>query len=205
MQDQQALVQQDIKQINQAVESSQQVAMQNQLALSTALVQITSALTQMQARLDSLEKQVQAPARLTPCITEMRNLEYACQEAISQAHKERDRMAARAEDIERSHSRMFKTNQSLASRSEKQAQELADSQSEVARLQQDLQASKEQYNLLKALTDPLLRRAEAAYTERQQRQRGAQLAQPNLGLLSAVQLDDYKIKKLPEPTRKWHN
>lgn len=205
LQDQQAALQQGIESLHQRQDLSQQLAAQNQQDLTTTLRQLTSAMTLMQVRLDSLEKQAQAPARLTPCITEMRNLEYACQEVISQAHKERDRMAARAEDIERSHSRMFKTNQSLASRSEQQAQELADSRSENARLQRDLQTSKEQYNLLKALTDPLLRRAEAANTERQQRERGAQLAQPDLGLLSAVQHEGYKIKKLPEVTRKWPN
>lgn len=205
LQDQQAALQQGIESLHQRQDLSQQLAAQNQQDLSKTLGQLASALSMVQVRLDSLEKQAQTPARLTPCITEMRNLEYACQEVISQAHKERDRMAARAEDIERSHSRMFKTNQSLASRSEQQAQELASKEAENARLQRDLQASKEQYNLLKALTDPLVRQAQAAQAERQQRQRGAQLAQPNLGLLSAVQHDGYKIKKLPEVTRKWHN
>jgi chromosome segregation ATPase len=198
-------VQEGINNINQRVDSSQHLAMQNQLALSTALMQITSALSSMQVRLDSLEKQAQTPARLTPCITEMRNLEEACQQVISRAQKERDEMAARAEDIERSHSRIFRTNRSLASHSEHQAQQLADSRSEVTKLRQALQAREEQYNSLKTTTGPLVRQAQAAQAEQRQRERRVQLQQPDLGLLSAVERDGYKIKKVPEATRKWLN
>jgi hypothetical protein len=179
--------------------------LQNQLAISTTLMQISSALSLLQVRFDSLEKQVQTPARQTSCITEIRNLEYATQEVIRQAHKDRDEMAARAADIEHSHSQIFRTNQSLASHSEQQAQQLADSRSENARLLQDLQRREEQYNLLKALTDPLVRQAQAAQAEQRQLERKGQLLQPNPALRSAVEQDDYKIKRLPETTRKQHN
>jgi hypothetical protein len=41
--------------------------------------------------------------------------------------------------------------------------------------------------------------------EQRQRERRAQLLQPDPALRSAVEQDGYKIKKLPEATRKWHN
>lgn len=168
-------------------------------------MQITSALSLLQVRFDSLEKQVQNPARLTPCITEMRNLEHACQEAISRAQKDRDEMAARAADIERSNSRIFKSSQSIANHSQQQAQQLADSRSEAARLRQDLRLKEQQHELLKATTDSLAKRVQSFEAEQRQRERRVQLLQPDPALRSAVEQDGYKIKKLPEVTRKWHN
>ena len=181
-------MQEGIKNMNERAGLSQQ-------ALEETLKQLTSTLDVVQARLDSLEKQAQYPARMTPCIEERRNMELACQQAISRAHKERDEMQIKAERIECSRSEVLRNNQSLISESEYLAQQLAASRADVCRLQQALKARDQQYDLLKAATDPLVKRAQAIETEKRQRERGLQLHQTSLIYSSALMHDDYKIKK----------
>ena len=166
-------------------------------------MQLTSALNLVQARLDSLEKQTQIPARMTPCIEERRNLEYACQQIVSKAQQERDEMQTKALQVEHSRSEVLRTNQSLASQSEYLFQQLEASKAEVSRLKQDLKTKDEQYNLLKVATDPLVKRAEAIQTEKRQRERGAQLQQVNYW--SESMEDGYRIKKPQSQGRSGRN
>lgn len=197
-------MQQGIESMNLRQESSHQLIVQTQAVLSTALVQMTTTLNSLQARLDSLEKQ-QPSGKQIPQIQDLCLLGEWYDDLDQKVKRERQQMNVERDAVLRCNTELFYTNKSLTSHSEKQAQQLASKEAEIVRLQRDLQASQQQYKLLKATTDPLVRQAQATQAERQQRQRGAQLAQPNLGLLSAVQQDGYKIKKLPEATRKWHN
>ena len=170
-------------------------AAQTQQALDTTLMQLTCALNLVQARLDSLEKQVQIPARMTPCIVERQNMEYACQQVILKAQKERDEIQAKALQAEQSHFEALKSNQSLASGSEVLAKKLENRDAEVAKLKLDLQSKDEQYKLLKTAADPFFKRAEAIQAEKRQRERGAQLQRSQLLHFSATMDDGYRIKR----------
>lgn len=177
-------------------DSTQSQILQNQLMLSSTLVQLSSTLNLVKDRLVSLEAQTLAPQRRTSCIEEIRNLEFACQQVISTAQKERDEMQAKAQSLEQKSFEVLRANQSLTSDTEHLAKQLASRDDEIARLQQQLRLKEEQCNLLKATTEPLLRRAQADWTQREQRNRGLQLQKVNSLYSTAAQNDGYRIKRI---------
>ena len=193
-------MQQGIESMNLRQDLSHQLIVQTQAVLSTALVQMTTTLNLLQARLDSLEKQ-QPPGKQTVQIPDLQVLGEAYVELDQKVKRERQKMTVERDAVLRCNTELFHSNQSLTSYSQQQAQQLASKKAEVARLQRDLQAKEEQYNLLKANTDPLVRRAQAAQAEQRQLERRAQLLHSDPSRLSALAQDGYPIKRLPEAKR----
>ena len=197
-------MQEGIASINQRVESSHQLIIQTQAVLSTAIVQMTTNLNSLQARLDSLEKQ-QQPGQQIPQIQDLQVLGECYAELDQKVKRERQQMIVERDAVQRCNIELFHTNQSLTSHSEKQTQQLASKEAENARLRQDLRLKEQQQDYLQLKSEALANRVQTLESQQRQRDRGVQLQQPNLNLLSAVVHDGYKIKKVPEATRKWLN